>query len=122
MLKGDNRVEDRRETAVDLAGWTTANGLPMLGRMLRAYAVGNYGGVLHVLNECRDLMGDAEARQAAVDTFLKIQLKKQVETTDGREALITTVENLLNVKVDRASITQVPVPVAKADAKNESVV
>lgn len=117
LVKGDNRVENRRGGAVTLSGWAQANGLPIIAQMLKAYAIGDYSGVLFGLRQAQDLVGDSDAREQAVATFLNLQLAKQVATADGREALIAKVEKLLNVVIDRTAIAQAPVAVTSAGEK-----
>ena len=112
IIKVDNRVEARRDSAVTLSGWAGANGLPIVSQMLRSYAIHDMSGVLHGLKQASDLIGDADASKAAIDTFLNVQLAKKVSTIDGREELIVAVEKLLNISINRESITQQPTAVA----------
>lgn len=114
-VKGDNRVEDRRRLAVRLAAWCSQNGLPGLGVLLSNYAVGDYSGVLHQFQALGDLLADADQSKAAVDAFLRVQLAKQLETAEGREALVAFIEKHLNVVIDRNSITQAPTGLAKKE-------
>lgn len=115
LVKGDNRVEDRRRRAVQLASWCSNNGLPILSQMLASYSIGDYSGVLSNLQNIGDLVADPAQAQATIDLFLTTQLGKKLSTVEGKEQLISAIEKSLNVKIDRAAITQKAVAVTRVN-------
>ena len=108
-VKVGTRVENRRRTAVRLATWCAANGLPDLASLLTSYAVQDYSGVLHQFQEISDKVSDPGAAQNAVDRFLEVQLSNKLKTKEGQEVLIKFIEGSLNIEIDREAIKQ-PAP------------
>lgn len=115
LIKGDNRVEERRRQAIKLSNWTASNGLPGLSRLSEAYAVGDYSSLITQAKVLAETLGNDQEALAIVDGFLKFQLTKRLGTPEGREAVIAFVETQLNVKIDRTVITPATVAVGKTE-------
>lgn len=117
LIKGDNRVEERRRHAIKLAAWTDSNGLPGLSRLATCYAVGDYSGLVGQAKILAETLGNDQEALAIVDGFLRFQLTRRLSTPEGRETVIRFVEENLNVKIDRAVITPSVTAVGKTNGQ-----
>ena len=113
----DNRVEDRRRHAVELAAWAKSNGLGILSELLTNYAVGGYGEVVGNIRQIVGILRDPEEGPATIRRFVKVQLDKQLATEEGKADLVKYVEDKLGVVIDRAAITKKPVALGEAKAE-----
>lgn len=100
----DTAVENRRLEAIDLSDACSKNGLPILGKALKRYAVGDYSGLAFAVRDIKDTISDPEQLDDVVNRFLKIQLGKKLDSVEGRESLIKAIEEKLGVEIPREVI------------------
>lgn len=105
-LKVDDRIEERRRLAIQLAQWTSANGLPAVSQLLSSYAVSDYSGVVSQVRSLSDIISNPDTSRDAVTSFLKVQLGKRLDTAEGRAEIIKFVEDRLRVKVKIMEVIQ----------------
>lgn len=113
LVKGDNLVEDKKRTAIRLASWTQANGLPELSQLLTSFAINDVSGVFTHFRAIADTLSDADTSRAVVDKFLQVQLQKKIATSEGQEELIRFVEKAMGLVIDRDSIKKQPIVITK---------
>jgi hypothetical protein len=114
IVKIDNRVEARKEAAIDMATWASSNGLTIIQGLLRNYAIDNHSGVIESVKQISDVLRNPEESKATVDRFIKVQLDKQLDTLEGRKALLSYIEQKLNVVINIETITTAPITLMEA--------
>jgi hypothetical protein len=105
LFKGDDRIEERRKTALKVGGWAAKNGVPYLPTFLNAYAIGNYSDVLSHLGRVNDAIDDGTA-EAGVQKFLEAQLNMRLDDPALREDLFARIEKRLNITIPKPALTQ----------------
>lgn len=77
-MKGDSRVESRREKAIALSRLASEEGFPHIVPILDAYAVGDYSGVLSALHAFAAILLDPVQRRQAFESMLAVQVKRHL--------------------------------------------
>jgi hypothetical protein len=113
LFKRDTAQENRRLESIELSDICAKNGLPILSKFLRRYAVGDYSGMAFAAREIRDVLSNPEEMEDVVNRFLKLQLGKKLETVEGREQIVAEIEKRLGVEI--------PVEVIQGLAKKKLV-
>lgn len=108
LFQRDTAVENRRLESIELSDICTKNGLPILGKALKRYAVGDYSGLAFAVRDIRDTISDPEELDNVVQRFLGIQLDKKLKTVEGREELIKAIEDRLGVEIPRDIVRELP--------------
>lgn len=111
----DNRVEDRKRGTMKLAIWASNNGLPLLTDLLENYTVNARTEVIGSIRSLIDVLRDADQSKAALDTFLKVQLTKKLSTEEGKKQILTQIEEILDVKIDRDALIKAPTSLGPTD-------
>ena len=60
-----------------------------------------------------DVIRDKDQSQAALDTFLKVQLTKALSTEEGKKKVISLVEDILGVVIDPESLVKKPTAIGE---------
>lgn len=108
LFTRDTAVENRRLESIELSDVCTKNGLPILGKALKRYAVGDYSGLAFAVRDIRDTISDPDELENVVQRFLGIQLDKKLKTVEGREELVKAIEDRLGVEIPRDIIRDLP--------------
>lgn len=108
IAKTDDRIEDRKRGTMKLAIWARENGLALLEDVLENYTVGAKTELVGSIRRVIDVIRDRDQSQAALDNFLKVQLTKALSTEEGKKRVVTLVEEILGVTIDRDALTKVP--------------
>jgi hypothetical protein len=108
LFTRDTAVENRRLEAIELSDACTRNGLPILGKALKRYSVGDYSGLAFAVRDIRDTISDPDELENVVNRFLGIQLDKKLRTVEGRETLVKAIEDRLGVEIPRDVIRDLP--------------
>ncbi len=87
LMKKDTAIEDRRAGAIDLCTACEKEGLGFLTPTLRAYAVGDYSGILGHFRELVRGLTDSERRAAALEAMMAVQLDKRLKDEPFRNQL-----------------------------------
>lgn len=93
LLSDDTRVNEQQRRAIQLSLWAKSNGLPNLGRLLEAYAVGDF---LEVANSAQG--------QGTIDRFLNGQLEDQLSTEKGRKDFADYIKRQFGVELTNSAI------------------
>lgn len=120
LVGGSNKREGLKRAANRLSQFAAANNLPILNSTLEAVAIGDLSGTISGIRQIADILGDPEASKSVLENFLKGQLKKQVATVEGREALARFIatefkiqidfEALRGVRIEQAVVAATPPP------------
>jgi hypothetical protein len=94
IFKVDERVEDRRRSAMRLAGRLRELGFTRLPPLLEDYAVGDYSGVTGKLRELTDIFGDEKERQAEFEKVFRLILEAKFKDPEKRGSLLKLVDDL----------------------------
>lgn len=94
IFKVDERVEDRRRSAMRLAGRLRELGFTRLPPLLEDYAVGDYSGVTGKIRELTDLFGDEKERQAEFEKVFRLILEAKFKDPEKRGSLLKLVDDL----------------------------
>lgn len=105
--KVGDHVEDRKRGTMKLALWARENGLSLLEQMLEDYTVNARAELIGSTRRVIDVLRDGEQSKAALDNFLKVQLTKALSTEEGKKRVITLIEEILNVQIDRTALVKV---------------
>jgi translation initiation factor 2B subunit (eIF-2B alpha/beta/delta family) len=105
--KVDDRKEDRKRGTMKLAMWARENGLPLLEQMLEDYTVNAKTELVGSIRRVIDVLRDGEQSKVALDTFLKVQLTKALATDEGTKRVITLIEEIKGVAIDREALATV---------------
>lgn len=105
LIKGDSRVEARREDAIELAELMADQGFPTsIGKALRAYAVGDYSGLIAEIKSIRSALGKPGQLKGAMDHLLETQFNKYMADDGLREDLLSKIEKKLAIKIPRTEV------------------
>jgi hypothetical protein len=94
IFKVDERVEDRRRSAMRLAGRLRELGFTRLPPLLEDYAVGDYSGVTGKVRELTDIFGDEKERQAEFEKVFRLILEAKFKDPEKRGSLLKLVDDL----------------------------
>ncbi len=108
LFTRDTAVENRRLESIELSDVCSKNGLPILGKALKRYAVGDYSGLAFAVRDIRDTISDPDELENVVQRFLGIQLDKKLKTVEGREELVKAIEDRLGIEIPRDIIRDLP--------------
>lgn len=108
LFQRDTAVEQRRLDAIGLSDTCGRNGLPLLSKALKAYAVADYSGLAFAVRDIRDTVSDPDQFEDVVNRFLGIQLDKKLKTAEGREELVKAIEDRLGIEIPRDIIKELP--------------
>ena len=92
LVKGDSRVEARRQEAIKLSQIANENGFTLANEILSSYAVGNYSGAFSGLRHLYTVLTDDTQRKAAFEAMLKIQLDKRLSDPTTKADLLKILE------------------------------
>lgn len=90
----DNRVEDRRKKAIEVAGKLRGAGFTRLPAFFEDYAVGDISGMIKELKSLHDVLSDPVQRAAELDKVLKLLLTDIFRDPERRPALLKFIEDL----------------------------
>ena len=117
-LRVDDRVEDKKRLALNLATWTAANGLPTLSQILSDFAINDLSGVVSGIKNLNAIVSNPESARDSLNSFLRVQLDKKLATAEGRQELVRYVEDKLNVKISAAALNQPPTALEPTNASS----
>lgn len=93
LVKVDTKSEDRRKNAIDLSNFAAENGLPLVNKLLKSFAVRDLSGMKSAIDGIQEILRDPDQRKAVLDQFLKTQLDKALKTREGRELVQKAVDD-----------------------------
>jgi hypothetical protein len=108
----DDRIERRREEAIDLSNVAVSEGFPLLAQIAKLYAVGDYDGVAHAIKHFIEVMRDPDQRNAALAAMNRIQIAKQLKDPGSRENLFVLLEKELGYPLPRTKPEEPATPAA----------
>jgi hypothetical protein len=114
-FKAGERIEDRRRGTFDLAVWAQENGLSVVQAVLKNYTVGDKSGLIGSVRDLVELIRNPEQTKAALDVFLNTQLKKKLSTIEGQDELLSAIEKILGIVIDRDAIIKAPTSIGKVE-------
>ena len=95
----DNKIEDLKGDAIELSTITHEAGLPLTSGLLIDLGKGDFSGAVKNGREILRVLRDPQLRDATFQTFLKVQLDKQLADNNKRDALVKYVEDKLGGKL-----------------------
>lgn len=104
LFRADERVEDRRRHAAQIAVEMKTQGLEHIPELLIDYSVGDYSGIMSRLKSWYELLRQDTQRRHFFDTFLKTQLKLALEDPQRRQEVLDAVDQYRDAeraKLDR---------------------
>ena len=109
----DEKLEDLKRQAIQVAGFCQQQGLPQVSALLISFAVGDYSEIISGLRTTMQDLGDHGNATTALDLILDKQLRRKLETVEGRGEVLAKIEGILNIRIDRAALNQDPVALKK---------
>lgn len=90
----DNRVEDRRRKAIEIAGKLRGAGFTRLPVFFEDYAVQDYSGMLRALKDLHDVLSDDAQRRQELERVLRLLLTDLFRDPEKRPALLKLIDDL----------------------------
>jgi hypothetical protein len=103
LFRKDERIEDRRRHAIEIAGELRAEGLEHIPSLLNDYAVGDYSRMIQRVQSWYDFLKDDDNRRAFFLKFLRTQLSRAMADEVRRAEVIKAVEEYQAVEEAKAA-------------------
>jgi hypothetical protein len=82
LFSADNRVEERRRRAADVARKLSELGFKKLPLVFTDYSIGDYSGMLRGIHELHDILADPAQRQAELETVFELLIREKLRDPD----------------------------------------
>ncbi len=92
LFRKDEKIEDRRRNAAQLAAKLTSLGMKDLPEVLIAYSVGDYSGFVQQLKALHGKLQDPDEKRAALKRMTLGLAKTMLEDEEGRKYLLDLVD------------------------------
>lgn len=92
LFKTDEKIEERRRHAANIAVELKAQGMNHIPELLVDYSVGDYSGLMSRLKSWYEFMRDDGQRRAFFQTFLETQLKLALTDDTRRQKVLDAVD------------------------------
>ncbi|MGQ0636456.1 MAG: hypothetical protein ACT4QC_17730 [Planctomycetaceae bacterium] len=92
LFSADNRVEERRRRAADVARKLSELGFKKLPLIFTDYSIGDYSGMLRGVHELHDILADPAQRQAELETVFELLIREKLRDPDKLKVLQKLVE------------------------------
>jgi hypothetical protein len=106
IYKGDARIEQRREHALEIAAKARDAGFEVLPQILERYAIGDYSGVVKEVAGQYRIFKDDDLRRAAYEKFLRRQLDLGLKDPEKKTRIYEAVDaqKILDAAAEQAIV------------------
>lgn len=87
LFGADNRVEDRRRRAADVARVLSSLGFKKLPLVFADYSIGDYSGMTRGIHELHDILIDPAQRQAELEQVFRLLIEEKLKDPDKLKVL-----------------------------------
>lgn len=87
LFSADDRVEERRRRAGDVARTLSSLGFKKLPLIFADYSIGDYSGMLRGIHELHDILIDPAQRQAELEKVFQLLIEEKLKDPDKLKVL-----------------------------------
>lgn len=91
VIKGDNKVENRRRTAIAVSGELRKEGYEKIPSLLEDYAIGDYSSMATKMYKLYVLVEDGDGLKAELEAAFDKRLKAKLQNPDEKLELMKVV-------------------------------